>query len=121
MNKFIKPKVILPVILGIIIGGLLFALGEYDDAPGLCAIGLSAGFILIMIGINKTGIIKKGLLAPILLLFFAAFIALITTSILLDGEFGDRPWYSAFGFGVVIVLLLVGLFRIQKFKRSKSS
>jgi len=25
-----------PIILGIIIGGLLFALGEYDDAPGLC-------------------------------------------------------------------------------------
>ena len=69
MNKFFKPKVILPVILGIVIGGLLFALGENDDAPGLCAIGLSVGFILIMLGINKTGIIKKGLLIPILLLF----------------------------------------------------
>ena len=121
MNKFFKLKVILPIVLGIIIGGLLFAFGEYDDAPGMCAIGLSVGFILIMLGVNKTGIIRKGLLAPILLLSFAAFIALITTSILLDGELADRPWYSAFGFGVVIVLLLVGLFRIQKFKRSKSS
>ena len=120
MNKFIKLKVILPVILGIIIGGLLFVLGEYDDAPGLCAIGLSIGFILIMLGINKTGIIKKGLLAPILLLFFATFIALITTSILLDGEFADRPWYSAFGFIAAIVFLLLGLFRIRIFQRSKS-
>ncbi len=120
MNKFFKPKVILPIILGVIIGGLLFALGEYDDAPGLCAIGLSVGFILIMLGVNKTGIIKKGLLTPILILFFAAFIALITTSILLDGEFSDKPWYSAFGFVVAIVLLLMGLLRIRIFDKSKS-
>ena len=120
MNIFFKPKAILPIILGIIIGGLLFSLGEYDDAPGMCAIGLSIGFILIMIGINKTGIIRKGLLAPILLLFFAAFIALITTSILLDGEFGDKPWYSAFGFVVAIVLLFMGLLRIRIVNKSKS-
>ncbi|MDD2217212.1 MAG: hypothetical protein PHX63_02120 [Eubacteriales bacterium] len=120
MNKFFQLKVILPIILGIIIGGLLFALGEYDDAPGLCAIGLSVCFILIMVGVNKTGIIKKGLLIPILLLSFAAFIALITTSILLDGEFGDKPWYSAFGFVIALILLLVGLLRIRIFRKSKS-
>lgn len=113
MNKYIKARVIMPIVLGIVIGGLLFALGEYDDAPGLCAIGLSVGFILIMLGVNKTGVIKKGLLAPILLLSFAAFIALITTSILLDGEFGDKPWYSAYGFVIAIFLLLVGLLRIR--------
>jgi len=120
MNKFFKLNVILPIILGIIIGGLLFVIGEYDDAPGMCAIGLSVGFILIMLGINNTGIIKKGLLAPILLLFFSAFIALITTAILLDGEFGDKPWYSAFGFVVAIVLLLIGLLRIRIFNKFQS-
>ena len=119
MNKFFKLKVILPIILGIIVGGLLFAFGEYDDAPGMCAIGLSVGFILIMLGVNKTGIIRKGLLAPILLLSFAAFIALITTSILIDGEFGDKPWNSAFGYIIAAVLLLMGLLRIQIFHKSK--
>ena len=119
MSKFFKAKVILPIIFGVIIGGLLFAFGEYDDAPGMCAIGLSVGFILIMLGINKTGIIKKGLLAPILLLSFAAFIALITTSILLDGEFGDNPWYSAFRYIIATVLLLIGLLRIRIFHKSK--
>ncbi len=119
MNKYFKPKVIIPIILGIIIGGLLFALGEYDDAPGLCAIGLSIGFIIIMLGVIKTGVIKKGLLAPILLLFFAAFIALITTSILLDGEFGDKPWYSAFGFVAAFVLLLTGLLKIRIYGSKK--
>ena len=123
MNKYFKQKVILPIILGIIIGGLLFALGAYDDAPGLSAIGLSAGFILVMIGINQTGIIKKGLLAPILLLSFTAFIALLTTAILLDGEFGDKPGYSAFGFAAAIVLFLIGLLKIRKYtdQRSKDS
>jgi O-antigen/teichoic acid export membrane protein len=115
MKKFLKPKVILYFILGIIIGGLLFAIGEYDDAPGMCAIGLSIGFILIMLGINKTGIIKKEMLAPILLFFFAAFIALITTAILFDGEFGDKPWYAAFGFVTAIVLLLLGLLKKRRF------
>lgn len=118
MKNFFKLKVILPIILGVIIGGLLFSFGEYNDAPGMCAIGLSAGFILIMLGVNKTGVIKKGLLAPILLLFFAAFIALITTSTLFDGEFGDKPWYSAFGFVAAIVLLIMGILRIRLFRRS---
>lgn len=118
MNKLIKPEVILLIIPGIIVGGLLFAIGEYDDAPGLCAIGFSIAFILIMLGVNKTGIIKTGLFAPILLLFFAAFIALITTSILLDGEFGDKPWYSVIGFAAALVLLLIGLFRIRVFRKS---
>lgn len=119
MNKFFRLKVILPIILGIIIGGILFAFGEYDDAPGMCAIGLSIGFILILVGVNKTGVIKKGLLAPILLLFFAAFIALITASILFDGEFGDKPWYSAIGFVAAIVLLLIGLLRIRIYSSKK--
>jgi hypothetical protein len=69
MHKFLKLKVILPIILGIVIGGILFAIGELDDAPGMCAIGISIGFILITLGINNTGVIKKGLLAPILLFF----------------------------------------------------
>lgn len=62
----------MPVIIGIIIGGLPFAFGEYDDAPGMCAAGLSVGVMLIMLGVNKIGIIRKGMPAPILLLFFAA-------------------------------------------------
>lgn len=119
MKRFFKPRSILPIILGIVIGGLLFTIGEYDDAPGLCAIGLSVGFILIMLGVNKTGIIKKGLLAPILFLFFAAFIGLLTTSILFDGEFGDKPWYSAFGFSAATLLLLMGLLKIRKFRKLK--
>ena len=120
MQKFLEPKVILPVILGIVIGGLLFALGEYDDAPGLCAVGLSVGFVMTMLGVNNTGIIKKGLLLPTLLLFFAIFVTVLTTAILLDGEFGDKPWYSAFGFAAAFMLLLWGSLRVRAYHKSKS-
>lgn len=120
MHKFFELKFILPVILGIVIGGLLFALGEYDDAPGLCAIGLSVGFVLIMLGINNTGVIKKGLLSPILLLFLATFVTVLTTVTLLDGEFGDKQWHSAFGFVAAFMLLLWGSLRVRAYHKSKS-
>jgi hypothetical protein len=120
MNRLFKPKVILPVILGIIIGGLLFVLGEYEDAPGICVIGLSVGFVLIMFGVDKTGIIKKGLFAPILLLFFSFFIIFLTTILLLDGEFGDRAWYSAFGYLAAVLLLLIGLLKIRILQKTES-
>lgn len=120
MNKFLKPRVILPIILGIIIGGLLLNFGEYDDAPGVCAIGVSVGFVLIMFGAKNTDVIKKGLFTPILLLFFSVFIALITTTILLDGEFGDKPWYSAIGYVIAFILFLIGLLRIRILYKSKS-
>lgn len=119
MNKFYKTKVVLPIILGMVIGGGLFILGELDDAPGLCAIGLSIGFILIMLGVNKTGMIPKGLLLPGILLSFSVFIALITTSILIDGEFGDKPWFSAFGFTIALALFIIGLLKLRIFFRSK--
>lgn len=118
MRRVLKPKAILFISLGIIIGGLLFVVGELDDAPGLCAIGLSVGFLLIMFGVNNTGVIKKGLFAPILMLSFAAFIGIITTSILLEGEFGDKQWYSAYGFVVAMVLLLMGFLRMRAFRRA---
>ncbi len=113
MSRFIKLKVVIPIVLGIIIGGLLFALGDMDDAPGMSAIGISIGFIFIMFGINKSGLIKRGWFAPILLIFFSIFISLITTSILLDGEFGDKPLYSIYGYLISLILLLIGILRIR--------
>jgi hypothetical protein len=120
MNKIFKPKAIILLIIEIIIGGMLFAIGDYNDSPGLCVIGLSVGFVLIMLGIYTTGLIKKGLLISLLLLFFSVFITLITLVILLDGEFDDKPWYSIFGFVVGIILLVIGLLRLGIYFNSKS-
>jgi phosphoglycerol transferase MdoB-like AlkP superfamily enzyme len=53
MNKLFKYKVILPIILGIIIGGLLFAFGEYDDKPWYSAIGYLVAAALFFIGLLR--------------------------------------------------------------------
>lgn len=116
MKKGLNPTVWLLMLAGVLIGGVLFVFGVYDDAPGVCAIGLSVGFILIMLGINKTGVIKRGLLAPILLFSFGVFAALLTTSILLDGEFESRPWLSFIGYALAVILLWIGVLRIRIFR-----
>lgn len=110
MERFMKTQVVLPIIIGIIVCGILFAFGEIDDAPGLCAIGLSIGFILFMVGINNTGIIKKGLFFPLLLLFLSAFVTMLTTSTLVEGEFTKEPIYSVVGYSLAMVMLLGGIF-----------
>ena len=101
------------IILGVIVAVALFAFGEVDDAPGMCAIGLSAGYIMAMNGLVMLGVIAKDKLAQILLLSFAAFIAVLTTMILLDGEFGDTPGFSAVGYGISAVLLIAGVLVIR--------
>lgn len=68
MKKFIKPMALLPILIGVVVGALLFMLGDADDAPGLSFIGLAAAFLLIMWGVYNTGVIKKGFLSLILLL-----------------------------------------------------
>jgi hypothetical protein len=113
IGKFLKLKVIALAGVGILIGGILFTYGIFDDAPGMCAIGLSVGFILIMLGINKSGIIRKGWLTPILLFCFAVFIGILTTSILLDGEFEDKPWLSAIGYSITAIFIIVGVIRTK--------
>lgn len=118
MKRFLNISVLLPTIAGILIGGLLFSIGAFDDAPGICAIGISIGFVLIMIGINKAGFLRKGLFVPIILLCFGAFVALLTTAILLDGEFGNQPWLSVVGFAAAAVLLLAGMLRLRSVRRN---
>jgi len=54
------------MLIGGIAGMVLFILGVAGDAPGLSLIGLIIAFLLIMWGVNNTGVIKKGLISPII-------------------------------------------------------
>jgi hypothetical protein len=117
MNRFFKLSVLLPVFGGVVTGGLLFLFGAIDDAPGICAIGLSIGFFFAMLGINNSGIIKKGLLAPILFFCYGVFVVVLTTAILFDGEFGNKPWLSAIGYVIAAVLILEGIRRFNVYQK----
>lgn len=62
MKKFVKSGTLLPILIGVAVGALLFILGAADDAPGLSLIGLVVAFLLIMWGIYNANVIKKGFL-----------------------------------------------------------
>jgi len=51
LKQYIKSKILLPIIIGIIISVFLFIFGILDDAPGLCLIGLLIGSGLIFYGL----------------------------------------------------------------------
>jgi hypothetical protein len=108
MKKLLNAASLLPIALGAAIGGTLAAFGAYEDAPGMSAIGLMAGYALILAGLRNGGAIRKGWLAPILLFSYSAFIALLTTAILLDGEFGRLPQLSAIGYLAAAGMLAFG-------------
>lgn len=114
MKKLMTPTVLLPILIGIVIGALLFSVGASEDAPGLCLIGLSVAFVLIMWGLTKAGLIKNGFLAPILLLCFGVGGVVLSIVLLLDGEFGDSPGFAIIGIGVGFLLLTMGVIRLKK-------
>ena len=117
-KKASKLAVFLPILLGVMIALVLMVIGDIEDAPGLYAIGLLGGYILILFGVNKTGVIKKGLFTPILMLSFAVFITLLVAVTLIDGEFGANPEYSAFFFISAAALAIVGVLGLRKARKS---
>lgn len=114
MKKIVfKTKVVLPMLLGIAVGMVLFALGEADDAPGLCLIGLVAAFLLIMRGIYHAEILKKGYHIPIILLVFGAIGIVLPIILFLDQEI-DGLISVFIGSAIEIVLIATALIRIVK-------
>ena len=71
-KSWMKPSVVLSVFGGIFLDVVLFILGEADDAPGLCLIGLVVAFLLILLGIYRAGAVKKSTLAYFLPLCFGS-------------------------------------------------
>lgn len=85
-KNFLKLKVILPILVGLVIGYTLFTLGDADDSPGLSFIGLAAAFLLFMRGIYHTGLIRKGCHIPIILSVFGTVSLCFPVILYLDGE-----------------------------------
>lgn len=114
MKRLIKVSTLLPAVIGLIIGVVLFWLGDMDDAPGLSLIGLVIAFCLIMWGIYNAGVIKKGFLASILLLCFGVGIIIVSALLLFDGEFEDNPGIAFLAIAVGIVLIGIGMLIVRK-------
>jgi peptidoglycan/LPS O-acetylase OafA/YrhL len=114
IKRFAKLSVLLPIVIGLITGAVLFWLGSIDDAPGLSLIGLATAFFLIMCGIYNAGVIKKGFLVPTLLLSFGAGGIFVSVLLLFDGEFEDNPGMALIGVALGLVLICFGAIMARK-------
>ena len=113
-KKFTKPGTLLPVLIGVAVGIVLFMLGDASDAPGLSVIGLAAAFLLMMWGVYNSGVLRKSFLLPILLMCFGAGGILLSVALLLDGEFEKSPGLALIGAAIGFALLAVGALRLRK-------
>lgn len=119
MMKYSKPKVWLPIFLGVLIAGLLFLMGENDDAPGLVLIGFIVATISVFLGIyNAASETKKGFVPAILCFFLAVFGAVWTIILYFEGEFADTPGIIIFSAIICFGLLAVGI-RLLKGREKK--
>lgn len=119
MKKLIRPATLLPALIGIAVGALLFIFGYSEDAPGMCLIGLSVAFVLTVLGVYNAGVIKKGFLAPIFLFCFGVGGIFLSIVLLLDGEFEDLPGLALIGVAFGVMLIIIGAVRVRKVRQHK--
>ncbi len=114
-KKFAKPSVLLPIIIGVIVGVTLVILGGMVDPPGVRGIGITIGLCLMTWGIYNTGIIKKGMGISVLLLCFGFGGILLSIVLLLEGEFEESPGIALIGIALGLVLIGTGIIMIRRF------
>ncbi len=114
MKKWLDFPTLLPILAGILVGAVLFYLGDASDAPGLSLLGLTAAFLLIMWGVHNTGVIEEGFLAPILWFCFGAGGILLSIVLLLDGEFEESPGLALIGIALGVVFIVIGALKLRK-------
>lgn len=117
LKNLFTVKSILPIMLGIIVGIVMFILGNADDAPGLSFIGLITAFLLIMRGIYHSKIISNGYHIPIILLIFGVIGIIFPIILFLDGELNGLSIVVFIGNIIGIALIITALIRIKKVRK----
>ncbi len=115
MNKW--ACVLLPAVLGIGFGTVLFLLGDADDAPGLSALGLLLAFLLLAWSVYNARMIRKGFFAPVVLLCLGTGGLVFTLALLFDKEFQDAPGLVLLGILLSGLFLLGGFLLLKKAKK----
>ena len=118
IRNFLRISVILPAVTGIIIGTVLFLLGEAEDAPGLCLIGLIIAFLLLMSGAYNAGLVNKGQVSCILPFCFGAGGLFLSVVLQFDGELDETPAVFYIGLLLGVLLISLGFFNLMKYRRS---
>jgi hypothetical protein len=115
MKVFFKLKILLPIILGITGGGILFVWGEIDDAPGLCVIAILLSIGLLYWGLHHAGKINKYTKPSIILpLLIGAVGTVWIVRYFIVGIFDEPPGLILIGILVSIGLFIMGGVNITK-------
>lgn len=114
IKKILNIKTILFCLSGIIIGFILFTLGDADDAPGLSAIGIGIAFLMIMRGIYHMGIIKRGHHIPIVVAVLGLALILFPIMLLFDHEIIKLSLLHCFVMVAGVAMIIIAVIRIKK-------
>jgi hypothetical protein len=116
-SNILKSSVILPTAIGVIAGGLMFALGMAADAPGMSLIGLIVAFLLFVLSARNSGIVPKGYLLYVVFMCFGLGAVLLSVGWFVDSEFDNTPQFPISALCLGVVLLCVGLLGLRKVRR----
>jgi uncharacterized membrane protein YiaA len=114
-NLFSKLKIILPIVIGIVLGAILFILGEIDDSPGLCVIAIILCIGLLYLGIHNANKINKNIKPSIILPLLIGIVGTIyIAKYFIDGIFNEPPGLILIGIVLSIGLIIIGLVNIKR-------
>jgi uncharacterized membrane protein len=117
-RNFFKPNIILPIIIGITIGSILFLLGEADDAPGLCVIGIVLCIGLLYWGLHNANKINKHIKPSIVLPLLIGIVGIICIiKYFINGIFDEPPGLILMGLIGSIGLIISSFINIIKKKK----
>ena len=115
VRQIIRPNTVIPVIAGAIIGSVLFYLGEIDDSPGLCLIGIILGNGLLYWGVRNMNKINTKIKAIIVFpLLFGAAGAVAIARYLTAGVYDEPPGLILAGVVLSIAFLSTGFIMLKK-------
>jgi hypothetical protein len=115
VRQIIRPNTVIPVIASAIVGSGLFYLGEMDDSPGLCLIGLILGNRLLYWGVRNMRKINAKI-KPIIVfpLLFGTAGTIAISRYLVAGVYDEPPGLIVIGIILSIVLLSAGLIMLKR-------
>lgn len=114
MNTHYNLKNIIFIILGIIIGTVLFTLGNEDDSPGLSFIGIFLSFLIIL----RQILIQKKYYIPTVLIFLGFILTIFPLVLFLDKEINNYSINMLLINILGISFIILSIKKIIKIKRT---
>jgi hypothetical protein len=115
LKKYFKTNIILPLLFGLLSGGIFLFYPRIDNTPILSLYMLFSCVMLLYLGIHNINIINNKIKPIIILpLFFGGFVVYGILNYVFNGVFIEPPGLILFGIIIGIILLLIGSVNLIK-------